>query len=456
MTSTRLENSAAREATTLPFYRILPALLRNPLNAVEEIGRRSDGEIVRLGLGTFRPYLVTRPEHVQWVLQENAANYRREGLLWKPLSRLVGEPSGADPAWPLKKGAFQSLFSGPNIASFTDDVARSIVEAVDELAQRAGERPVDAADAMTHVIYRAITKILVGGKISLRQADELGRVLATAASSSFRSRMLLPFVPFWLHLPGDRAFHRAVQKVDDMIFPIVRDAQRGDADGDDIVSRLIRARDEDGNGLDEQNIRDGVVALFVAATETSVTVLTFLWMVLQARPDIAARLRAEIDEVVGTDHPARRHLSDLRYCKMVAQEVLRLYTPAWITPRTVVKDDVVDGVRVRGGSIVVISPYLTHRLGDVWPDPRAFDPERFAHGRSRHRFAFLSFGGGPHACVGSFFFTVEAQLVMAAVLGRYELIVDGSPSLTPRLGLTLKPRDRAGLVLKPRRVPSHA
>lgn len=454
--STDVRNPQPKDARIIPSFRILPALLRDPLQATEEIGRQSAGEIVRLGIGTFRPYLVTRPEHVQYVLRDNAANYRREGLLWKPLSRLVGEPSGADPAWPLKKGAFQALFSGPNIASFTDDVARAIVEAIDELDRRSGGRPVDAAEEMTRLIYRAITRVLVGDKISLAEADELGRVLAAAATSSFRSRMLLPFVPFWIPLPGDRAFHRAVRAVDDLIFPIVRESRRRGADGGDIVSRLIRARDENGNGLDEQNIRDGVVALFVAATETSVTVLTFLWMVLDSRPDIAAKLYAEIDRVVGTDQPGRAHLSELRYAKMVAQEVLRLYTPAWITPRTVVADDVIDGVRIKKGSIVVISPYLTHRLEDVWPDPRVFDPERFAPGRSRHRFAFLAFGGGPHQCVGSFFFTVEAQLIMAAMLSRHRPMIDGSPSIEPQLGLTLKPRDRIRFALQPRQVASNA
>ncbi|MEV0402164.1 cytochrome P450 [Actinoallomurus sp. NPDC050550] len=443
-----------QDAKTIPSYRILPKLLRDPLEAIEEIGRLSAGEIVRLGIGTFRPYLVTRPEHVQHVLN-NAENYRREGLLWKPLSRLIGEPSGADPAWPLKKGTYKALFSGPNIASFTDDVARAIVEAVDDLGRRAVGRPVDAADEMTRLVYRAITQLLVGDKITLDEADDLGRVMATATTSSFRSRMLLPFTPFWLPLPGDRAFHRAVQAVDDLIFPIVRESRRGGADGGDIVSRLIRARDENGRGLDEQTIRDGAVALFVAATETSVTILTFLWMVLDARPDIAARLYEEIDQVVGTDHPARSHLSELRYAKMVTQEVLRLFSPGWMLPRTVVADDVIDGVRIRKGSIIVVSPYLTNRLPDVWPDPEVFDPERFAPGQSRDRFAFLTFGGGPHQCIGSFFFTIETQLIMAAMLSRYQPVIHGSPSIKPQLWLTLKPRERIQFLLRPRHAASN-
>src|SRR5262245_46302706 len=116
--TTDVDVGAAREARILPFRQSVPPLIRDPLKAVEEIGRQSQGEIVRIQLGMFRPYLVTHPEHVQHVLRDNAANYRREGMMWKPLSRLVGEASDADPSWPLKKGAFKSLLAGPSIATF--------------------------------------------------------------------------------------------------------------------------------------------------------------------------------------------------------------------------------------------------------------------------------------------------------------------------------------------------
>src|SRR4051794_41117515 len=271
MFSAKTGERQTTDPRNLPFTRLFLTLIRDPLKATDKIGELAGGDIVRLRLGTFRPYLVTRPEHVQHVLRDNAPNYLREGLLWKPLSRLVGEPSGADPVWPLKKGAFQALLSGPNIATFTDDMAASIAGAVAELGHRAGAgRPVDATTEMTRIVYRAITRILVGDKISIPVADELGQALATAGASSFRARMLLPFVPHSIPLPGDRAFHRAVRAVDDLVFPIVRESRRRGAGGGDIVSRLLRAHDEDGNGLDDQQVRDGVVALFVAATETTV------------------------------------------------------------------------------------------------------------------------------------------------------------------------------------------
>ncbi|HEY3683334.1 MAG TPA: cytochrome P450 [Streptosporangiaceae bacterium] len=431
------------------------------MGTIEEIGRRSGGEVARLSLGPIHAYLVTRPEHVERVLSANAANYRREGLMWRPLSRLVGEPSGADPEWPIKRDTFAALLSGPNIATVTDAMSDRIGRAVDELGERAWDgRRLDTSVEMNRIVYRAITEIFVGGKLSLDDVDELGAAITTATTSSFRARMLLPFVPHAVPLPGDRAFKNAVRAVDDLIFPIVRAARRGnDADngGDDIVSRLLAARGEGDRALGDRGVRDGIVSLFVAGTETTMTALTFLWGALDAHPDVARRLYDEIDEVVGAGRPRRAHLPRLVYTKMVLEELLRLYSVGWILPRVVVSDDVVGGVRIPAGSTVLVSPYLTHRLPDVWPDPGVFDPERFAPHREerRNRFAYLAFGAGPHRCVGSFFFTVEAALIVATILTRYRPVLDAARPDAGRLpaaqpGLTLKPRRHAEISLTSR------
>lgn len=448
--TTDVDSEVTRDVRTLPFRKTVPRLVREPLKTVETIGSETSGEIVRLNLGMFRPYLVTHPDHVQHVLRDNAANYRREGMMWKPLSRLVGEPSGADPAWPVKRAVFQSLLTGKNIASFTDRMAATIVEAVEELGLRveAGQ-PVDASKELNRIVYRAILRIFFGDKLSLADLDELGDAITLATTSSFRARMLMPFVPHFVPLPGDRAFHRAIRVVDELMYPIVRAARRRGPDGDDVLSRLLQASLDNGDRLNDQQVRDGAVSLFVAGTETTVTALTWLWVVLDDHPDVAAKLHAELDQVVGAEQPVRAHLADLRYTKMVLNELLRIYSVGWIIPRIAAADDVVDGVRIRGGATVIITPYLTHRLADIWPDPYCFDPERFAPGKPQHRFSYIAFGAGPHQCVGSLFFTVEAQLIVAAMIGRLRPALHRVAPVEPYPGLTLKPRERVEITLRP-------
>lgn len=441
----------ARKPGTIRFFHGLPRLLRDPLRAFEQIGRESNGEITRINLGMSRPYLVTHPAHVQHVLRDNAGNYPREGMMWKPLTRLVGEIAGEGHEWALNRGIFQKLLAGPNVTSVTDEMARTIIEAVDHLEARLtpGE-PVDSLTEMTRIVQRAIIRVFFGNRISLSDADHLADAIRTA-TRSIGFRMLLPFVPLSVPLPGDRAFQRSVRDVDEVILPLVREARRREAAERDIVSMLIETRDEQGRSLDDQQVRDGVVAMFTAGTETTATALTWLWVVLNAHPEMAAKVYGEVDDVLGQDKPGRAHLSELRYTKMVIQELLRVYSVGWIIPRTSVADDVIDGVRIKGGSTILISPYLTHRLSDVWPNPEVFDPERFSpsQAKGRHRFAYMAFGAGPHQCVGTLFFTVEAQLITAALLQRFRPVIQRKDTIEPQVRLTLVPRERVEIVLEP-------
>ncbi|MEV5825784.1 cytochrome P450 [Spirillospora sp. NPDC052242] len=449
--TTDLVPQMARKPGRIPFLQGIPKLLRDPLGAFEQLGREANGEITRVDLGVFRPYLVTHPDHVQHVLRDNAANYPREGMMWKPLTRLVGEIAGEGPEWALNRGIFQRLMSGPNIASVTDEMARTIAEGVDRLGERATGVAVDSQTEMTRIVQRAIIRVFFGNRISLDEADHLADAIRTA-TRSIGFRMLMPFVPLSVPLPGDKAFRSAVQAVDDVILPLVREARRGDVIERDIVSMLIETRDEQGRGLNDQQVRDGVVAMFTAGTETTATALTWLWVVLNDRPDVAEKVHAEVDAVLGSDPPGRAHPPELRYTKTVIQELLRKYSIGWIIPRTSVADDVIDGVRIKGGKTVLISPYLTHRLGDVWPDPDVFDPDRFspARAKGRHRFAYMAFGAGPHQCVGTLFFTIEAQLITATLLQRFRPVVQNEKPVEPQVRLTLIPRERVDISLVPK------
>lgn len=441
---------SAGKARTLPL-RHLPSLIRDPLEAFEQMGREANGEIVRVNLGPFRPYLITHPEHLQYVLRDNVDNYRREGMMWKPLGRLVGDTSDLGASWNIRRKVYQELLSGPSTALRADEMTTTIAEAVDDLGEHAaGGRSVDAYEEMTRIVYRTIIRVLLGDRIPLSKIDGLGRAMVTATTSSFRARMLMPFVPFAVPLPGDRTFVRSVKAVDDLIFPIVHDARaRKDEGARDVVSMLMRARGEDGEALDDQAVRDGITGLFVAATDTTVSVLTFLWDALDAYPDVRARLYEEIDRVVGAGPASFDHVHELSYTKMVLQEALRLYSVAWVTPRVVRDDDVIDGVRLNAGSTIAVSPFLTHRLPAVWPEPHVFDPERFAPDTSRHRFAFMAFGGGPHQCAGRVFFFIEAPLILATLLSRFRPALETSHPIKPRVDITLKPRDRVEITLRP-------
>ncbi|XTZ15260.1 cytochrome P450 [Micromonospora echinospora] len=431
---------------------MLPALVRDPARALIDAGNRTGGRLARINLGSFRPYLVTHPDHVQHVLRERAENYERagDGLFWRPVKRLFGEGIlGEGQIWSASRRMLQPMFTAKRVESMIDGMAEAISDAVDELdvPSRVG-RPVDIGDEQARIVCRAIMKVLFADKISVPDAMRVVEA-QDAIASAVIPRIVVPFAPLSLPMPGDRTFRRAVRIVDEVLVPVVRESRATAEQGDDVISTLWRARTDDGRQLDEQQVRNDTVAMFAATTETTINVLTWLWPHLDEHPEVADRLYEEINRVVGDEPVRREHLGELRYTRMVLDELLRLYPIGWLIPRRAVAADVVGGVEIEAGATVVASPLITQRMSAFWERPDEFDPERFRpeQVRARHRYAHFPFGGGPHQCLGMYLFYLEAQLIVATMLSRYRfrLRQPGVPGL--RLAAALRPRRRVELTL---------
>jgi cytochrome P450 len=307
----------------------------------------------------------------------------------------------------------------------------------------------DAVAEMTRLVHRVINPVFFGSRISADQCDRLGGEVATALGSLLW-RMAMPFVPIRVPMPGDRAFLRATRTINRMLLPVIDRARRESDDGADLMSALLRGRGADGRPLSDEHVGQDIVALFVAGSESSALTLTWAWVVLARHPDVADRVRREADQVLGGGPARPEHVRRLVFTQQVMAEVMRLYSMAWAVPRVAREDDMIGRLHVPAGSTLVISPYLTHRLSEFWPDPLRFDPGRFEKKavRGRHPLAYLPFGDGVHQCVGQAFFTMESVLVLATVLSRYDIRLTGDPR--PRLAVALPPSGRVGLALAPR------
>jgi cytochrome P450 len=178
--------------------------------------------------------------------------------------------------------------------------------------------------------------------------------------------------------------------------------------------------------------------------------LSWTWYLLDRHPDVAERLRSEVLDVLGDRDATIDDLPKLGSVTRVLEEAMRLYPPAWIITRVAKEADEIDGYRVRPGTVITLSPYLTHRSPEVWPEPERFDPERFTPERSegRPRFAYFPFAGGPRQCIGSEFALTEATLVLATVIRRYRLELVAGRKVVPQALITLRPR--GGLPMVPR------
>ena len=187
---------------------------------------------------------------------------------------------------------------------------------------------------------------------------------------------------------------------------------------------------------------DEIMMLLIAGHETVASALAWTWHLLATDPAAEAKLNAELAAVLGGRAPQVDDLPDLRYTQAVFEEALRLYPPASIITRKALADDVIGGCRVPANALVVASPYVTQRQAAFWPDPGAFDPNRFSEERVAGRpcFAFYPFGGGPRLCIGDQFALTEAKLVIATVAQRCRLTPVPDHPITVEPGVTLRPK----------------
>jgi enediyne biosynthesis protein E7 len=442
--STDIASGPSGKTKILPLRSTISGFIRDPLRQIEKIGRDSGGEVAQLNLGGFRVYIATHPDHVQHIFRNNPANYLRDGMMWQPLRRLIGNGmAGEGPVWESRRELFRPKFSARSVAQLTD----AMVEAIDESAAQDLDpyardgRPLDVQAEMARIVNRVFRRVFLGDGISMTDTERLGRAVDEHLAG-VGARMLLPFVPAWTPMPGDRACRRARRTVDSILLPLIR-ARRGH-EGTDVVTTLCRSAE-----LTDEEIRDDVIALLTAAAETTALSLTWLWVVLDTHPEVAAKLTAEVATVVGNAPLERSHLARLTYTKMVLQEVLRLYPAGWMIPRTAAGSDRLGAASIKSGDTVLISPYLLHRLPDFWTRPDNFDPERFDPEREQRGlgFSYLPFGAGPHTCLGSHLFIAEAQLIIASLLSRYRPRVVPAAPVRPKARAALHPSGRIEMFL---------
>jgi cytochrome P450 len=190
-------------------------------------------------------------------------------------------------------------------------------------------------------------------------------------------------------------------------------------------------------------------AILFAGHTTTASALAWTFYVLSTNRAASASVRAEVREVLGGRSPGADDLPSLARTRQVIDEVLRLYPPTWVTARTPLRHDRIRGHRIAAGSIVLLSPFVTHRHPAFWPEPERFDPERFAPEHRPAPFAYFPFGGGPRGCIGSWLASVEMQLVVAMVAQRYELALVPGSDVALEPGLTLRPKPGVPIVLRP-------
>jgi cytochrome P450 len=206
---------------------------------------------------------------------------------------------------------------------------------------------------------------------------------------------------------------------------------------------LLDARYEDnGQPMTEEQVLDEAAILLVAGHETSANALSWMWYLLAQHPEVVAKLRTEMTQVLGERPASFADIPALGYSLQVIQETMRLYPPAWILDRVALEDDTYNGLALPKGTLISGYLYGMHHSTKHWEAPEAFRPERFAPDQVRQQapYAYIPFGGGPRLCIGNQFALTEMQLVLLEMLRRFEIEAVAQPPIDLMPLITLRPR----------------
>jgi cytochrome P450 len=431
---------------------MLPAVRRDPTTAFLDAARRY-GEVVYFRIGPRRGFLITNPRDVRHVLQDNARNYHKSPL-YEKLKIFLGNGllTSEDEFWLRQRRIAQPAFSRQRIAALADAMAEAARETGDRWQSLAAAgRPVDVEEEMMRLTRTVVLRTLLGADLgpSGDAVDRAWTIINQYVGESFWS---LGIAEKFLTAKRKR-FEEARDVLRATVDRVISERRRQPSDRVDLLSMLMTARDEEtGETMTDEQLRVEVTTFLLAGQETTALALTWTWYLLSQHPDVRARLDREIDTALDGRPPEYADLAHLPYARMVLDEALRIYPPAWGFSRQALADDELGGFHLPRGWLVFVIPYVLHRQAAFWPEPERFDPDRFTPERSadRQKFTYLPFGAGPRQCIGNHFALLEAHLILTTLAQRYRprLATNQPVEIWPLI--TLRPRSGLPMIVERR------
>lgn len=429
----------------LPFFGNLFPALRDPIGLFLE-ARATFGDVVRFKFGPFDYYLVNDPEVVRHVLVENAEAYTKSRN-YVGLRIVLGDGlllSEGD-HWRRQRKLAQPAFHRGKLAGFADQMSRATRDLLDRWKAEDTREPFDIHREMMRLTFRIVGLTLFSSDVE-GDAREVGEAMDVAMFWANDYAESIVRIPPSIPTPANVRFKRAMKTLDAVVYRLIaerRERAKSDGFGDDLLGMLMEAVDEtSGSGMTDKQLRDEVITMVLAGHETTANLLSWTFYLLSKHPDAERRVREEARRVLGDRDPVLDDVKKLEETRMVLEEALRLYPPAWMFERQSTQADELGGYRIEPGSIIGICPYVLHRHPQYWENPEGFEPARFRAdaSASRPRYAYLPFGGGPRTCIGNHFAMMEAQILLAMIVRDYRLELDPSHRVELDPLITLRPK----------------
>ncbi|KAM8807968.1 cholesterol 24-hydroxylase [Eudromia elegans] len=423
------------------------------------------GPILRFNVFHRVSVMVLDPEGVKEVLM--SPQYPKDPLVYDSIcnmfgERLLGNSLVTDrnyERWHKQRKLMDPAFSRTYLVGLMETFNEKAEELMEKLEEKAdGKKEISMLTMMSRVTLDVIGKIAFGMELNTLNDDQTP---FPNAVTMIMKGMTETRIPFAKYMPGKQKIIKEIRESVRLLRRVGRECieQRREAVKNgkeatfDILTQILK-----GDALreirDDENILDNFVAFFVAGHETTANQLSFTVMALAQHPEILERLQAEVDEVIGVKRDIDyEDLCKLTYLSQVLKESLRLYPPVPGTIRWTETETVISGIKIPANTTLTFSTYVMGRMEQFFKDPFTFDPQRFSKDAPKPYYSYFPFSLGPRSCIGQVFAQMEAKVVMAKLLQRFEFqLVPGQSFKLLDTG-SLRPLDGVMCTLKPRSQP---
>jgi cytochrome P450 len=418
-------------------------------------GLATRGDVVELRGPKLRLWLVSDPTLAREVLVDKGRSMTKGfGVRMIAIGLGNGILTNEDPvSHKRNRRLINPAFSVTALKTYADVMSAAALRA-DERWQ--GGQVVEMTDEMGRITLDVVGRTLLGD-----DTDRDARTVIDSLEVILR-RFGIGFIPgatklLNTKLPPAVKINNAVISMRNTVERVVSDHKHGDRRYDDMVAALLAAT-EDGQGFTEQQVLDETLTLMLAGFETTANALSWTWWLLAQNPEIAAKLRAEIDATIGDAVPTYDDIARLPYTMATIAETMRLRPPAWILERETREAVDIGGFHAEAGHTILMSPWIIHQDVRWWgPDAHAYRPDRWinAEGAFDHsapgqpRGAYFPFGAGSRMCIGEQFAWSEAVLVLATLAHRWAPTIVPGQHVKTWAAVTLRPHPGIKMRLEP-------
>lgn len=431
------------------------------------------GGIFRLTFGPKSFLIVSDPAIAKHILKDNPKGYSK-GILAEILDFVMGK--GLIPAdgevWRVRRRAIVPALHQKFVAA----MFKLFGAATDRLCKKLDAAASDGEDVEMESLFSRLTLDIIGKAVFNYDSDSLEvdtgiveAVYTVLREAEDRSIAPIPFweIPIWKDIsPKLKKVNTALKLINDTLDDLIAICKRI-VDEEELLFHEEYMNEQDpsilhfllasGDDVSSKQLRDDLMTLLIAGHETSAAVLTWTFYLLSKDPRVVAKLRNEVDSVLGDRFPIMEDMKKLKYTTRVINESLRLYPQPPVLIRRSVGDDVLGEYPIKSGEDIFISVWNLHRCPKHWEDANKFNPERWPldgpnPNETNQSFSYLPFGGGPRKCIGDMFASFETVVAVAMLVRRFDFqIALGAPPVKMTTGATIHTTEGLTMTVTPRR-----